>query len=722
MIGSKHANILNSTVIVGQSLCRYHGQPVIELFSHLYKALEAALGSDGASLLALPESGFSKTRQAKVITWYTDRAGPFRSIDALSQEECAAAEALLRERLQAAIERIDDTSRAMFAVALNLAARDDILFDGEAVVLTNWGMVAEPDPARGDASPSPISRYLPAGFTLAANTGTQEENATAPEYSAPALNALPVASAEAATAMADHGIGSQPEPQTVAASIQTLPVAQVPLESRQGRGHWEAAYWLSGVALLLAIFLLYLLWPGNLVYPQLQSAPLDGAQAGLSRREENNAMRDQISRLQGALRGNICTAQNTEALDGIAGLPVLPPMPSQATPPAAAPDATVPPASAPQNGDVQGANRSAVTPLGAAPAAQAAGNDAPALRGQDLIGSLEKGTVLVVGSVGDSLSLGSGFLVSSRYVLTNHHVVEGVEGGNVLVANSYLPSPLHARMVAMSPGSNISSDDFALLELEHETDLPRLSLSTSIERLDSVIAAGYPSFVVSSDPSFVVAFQQGKLNSLSSIQLALTRGEVTAMQPGESGTTVLAHSATISKGNSGGPLVDRCGRIVGINTYTKTDAESALRLNYALSAEDAIRFLNAHGVDVAADTAACADAPAAAPVQSAAEPPSAPPVVPVTPGAAPVEQPASPAPPPVAAVSGNTPPPPSAQVPASPPAPSSLPQAPVSAPAAPSPSPQSAPQVFSPASAPPPAPPPSANEADDLIAPTEPAQ
>ncbi|TAX64129.1 serine protease [Rhizobium leguminosarum] len=721
MIGSKHANILNSTVIVGQGLCRYHGQPVIELFGQLYKALEAALGSDGASLLALPESGFSKTRRAKVITWYTDRAGPFRAIDALSQEECAAAEALLRERLQAAIERIDDASRAMFAAALNIASREDILFDGEAVVLTNWGLVAEPDPARADALPSPISPYLPAGFALAADTVAPETNAAIPEYSAPALNAQPVASAEAA-ATVDHGIGSRPEPQTAAASIQQLPVAQVPLEPRQGRGHWEAAYWLSGVALLLALFLLYLIWPGNLVYPQLQSAPLDGAQAGLSRREENNAMRDQISRLQGALQGNICTAQNTEALDGIAGLPVLPPMPSQATPPAAAPDATVPPASAPQNGDVQGASRPAATLPGAAPAAQAAGNDAPTLRGQDLIGSLEKGTVLVVGSVGDSLSLGSGFLVSSRYVLTNHHVVEGVEGGNVLVANSHLPSPLHARVVAMSPGSNISSDDFALLELERETDLPRLSLSTSIERLDSVIAAGYPSFVVSSDPSFVVAFQQGKLDSLSSIQLALTRGEVTAMQPGESGTTVLAHSATISKGNSGGPLVDRCGRIVGINTYTKTDAESALRLNYALSAEDAIRFLNAHGVDVTGDTAACADAPAAAPVQSAVEPPSAPPLAPVPPGAAPVEQPATPAPPPVAAVSGSTPPAPSAQVPAPPPAPYSLPQTPASAPATPSPSPQPAPQASSPASAPPAPPPPSANEADDLIAPTEPAQ
>jgi len=712
VVGSKHANILTSTVVTDLSACRVGGEPVIDLFQRLYGALEAVLGSDGASLLALPESSFSKVRQAPIITWYTDRIGAFRTLEVLSQEERAAAESQLRERLQRAIERVDPQIKSILQAALNIPGVEDIWFDGETVVLTNWGFVRQ-----GSASGSnshPMSAYLPADFVLTQDAAAGQEGEEAIRSGQDGGVPVSAQHIETQTPGNPQNLGAGSPPSTHASSSSPVTKSAgdfptAPLSIPPRGGYRQAALWMSGVALTLGLFLIYLLWPGNLLYPS--SATGGVADAEIGGRQQNDALRGQIARLQAGLAGNVCTAANSDALDAIAGLPVLPQAPispiggpgasnlpaeprpaGQFPAPAAAPAA---PSPAPQDG-----TQGAATPL----------------RGQDLINTLENGTVVVVGSLGDELSLGSGFLVTPKLVLTNYHVVKDVQGGTLLVANRHLPTPLHARVVATSPGSDYAADDFALLELEEETQLPRLALSTSVERLDSVIAAGYPSFVVSSDPSFVVAFHEGRLDSLSKIQLALTRGEVTVMQPGPTGATVLAHSATISPGNSGGPLVDRCGRVVGVNTFTRTEAESALRLNYALSSADAVRFLNSHNVTVAAEASACSEGPAAI-AQAAAPAPTDP--VPAT--GMPVSEPAAPSgrtTAPAATPQAGQAVPVSPVLPASPPSPAPTTTAPEPPP--PEPVPRQSPP---PAAAPPPAsPPPSANEADDLIAPTEPAQ
>ena len=54
-------------------------------------------------------------------------------------------------------------------------------------------------------------------------------------------------------------------------------------------------------------------------------------------------------------------------------------------------------------------------------------------------------------------------------------------------------------------------------------------------------------------------------------------------------TNAVVHSAPISKGNSGGPLIDMCGRLVGVNTFV---VQGPMRnLNFALATTDLIAFL-----------------------------------------------------------------------------------------------------------------------------------
>ena len=85
----------------------------------------------------------------------------------------------------------------------------------------------------------------------------------------------------------------------------------------------------------------------------------------------------------------------------------------------------------------------------------------------------------------------------------------------------------------------------------------------------------------------------------------LNRGEVQAVQPSPHGLKVIAHSGRILQGNSGGPLVDACGRVVGINTYAAVDPRQAGQVSYAIATEELARFLGESGVKVELGEASC---------------------------------------------------------------------------------------------------------------------
>lgn len=63
----------------------------------------------------------------------------------------------------------------------------------------------------------------------------------------------------------------------------------------------------------------------------------------------------------------------------------------------------------------------------------------------------------------------------------------------------------------------------------------------------------------------------------------------------ENNVKVIQHDATIHGGNSGGPLVDASGCVVGLNTYSATDSES---LNYAITVDYIRSFCEENGIEV----------------------------------------------------------------------------------------------------------------------------
>jgi hypothetical protein len=154
---------------------------------------------------------------------------------------------------------------------------------------------------------------------------------------------------------------------------------------------------------------------------------------------------------------------------------------------------------------------------------------------------------------------GSGFVVDpSGLVATNAHVVE--EARKIAVATS-----LDGRTASVFPARAVWVDrgyDLALIQVD-ELKLPSVQLSTRIpDKGNTVIAIGYPG-----------AADRGDWDPAKSdwVESTVTQGIVErSMSMGWSeyapSQMVLQHSAAINPGNSGGPLLDACGRVVGINT------------------------------------------------------------------------------------------------------------------------------------------------------------
>ena len=178
----------------------------------------------------------------------------------------------------------------------------------------------------------------------------------------------------------------------------------------------------------------------------------------------------------------------------------------------------------------------------------------------------------------EPVSSGSGFLVSrDGRVVTNHHVVDGC----AKVTVNYAGTSHDTTVRAVDAG-----DDLALLETPTDTveaatfsESPRASLG------EAVTVAGYP------------------LHGLLSKELNVTSGNVSALAGLGDDAKRLQITAPVQPGNSGGPLLDGAGNVVGV-VVSKLDAVRAAKLtgdipqnvNFAIKGALVRSFLDIHGV------------------------------------------------------------------------------------------------------------------------------
>ena len=120
--------------------------------------------------------------------------------------------------------------------------------------------------------------------------------------------------------------------------------------------------------------------------------------------------------------------------------------------------------------------------------------------------------------------------------------------------------------------------------------LPLRPTSEDAEAAETVYALGYPG-----DTDFLTLSKQNSLNIVAGVEdVNVTSGIVSMKTNSEylGGTDVILHSATISHGNSGGPLIDENGAVLGVNTYAIPGNETqyvSIYVDYVIDMLDAAK-------------------------------------------------------------------------------------------------------------------------------------
>jgi hypothetical protein len=176
-------------------------------------------------------------------------------------------------------------------------------------------------------------------------------------------------------------------------------------------------------------------------------------------------------------------------------------------------------------------------------------------------------------------SSGTGFVVAPGRVMTNHHVVEGCAEVSLRTASG---TELSATVAANDP-----QRDLALLAVRGEGAGPalRFRAGPTVRRGEPVVTYGFP------------------LAGLLSSGPTLTTGDVSALSGLRDNQAQFQISAPVQPGNSGGPLLDLAGNVLGVVT-SKLNAQRVAQstgdipqnVNFAVKGSEAVDFLRRNGV------------------------------------------------------------------------------------------------------------------------------
>jgi len=207
--------------------------------------------------------------------------------------------------------------------------------------------------------------------------------------------------------------------------------------------------------------------------------------------------------------------------------------------------------------------------------------------------------VVIIGTDGREVypvSHGTGFAVAPDMIVTNAHVVREAlldDTLTIAVVPSDGEKAAYVRPVSVDPRS-----DLALLRINGTLRLPPLTVAGRADP-DSgeVSAVGYP---------MNVDRAQGlDIGDIFNPQPPVkSRGFISGSRPSRQFDSIL-HTAPIARGNSGGPLLDGCGRVIGVNSFGADSEAGDAEFYFAVSTRELLPFLRKNNVEATVNASPC---------------------------------------------------------------------------------------------------------------------
>ena len=173
---------------------------------------------------------------------------------------------------------------------------------------------------------------------------------------------------------------------------------------------------------------------------------------------------------------------------------------------------------------------------------------------------------------GGGTATGSGFVVDREgTILTNAHVVEGSNDVQVRFGED-------GEFVDAKVAGRDASTDIAVLKIDADAaELNPLPLgdSSKVQVGDAAIAIGNPFGYSRTVTTGIVSAKQRQITAPNGFSIP----------------DVIQTDASINPGNSGGPLLDRAGRVIGINSQIATSGSGSVGIGFAVPINTAKRLL-----------------------------------------------------------------------------------------------------------------------------------
>ncbi len=199
---------------------------------------------------------------------------------------------------------------------------------------------------------------------------------------------------------------------------------------------------------------------------------------------------------------------------------------------------------------------------------------------------MEQATVLIINDSKQGVKTGTGFFIAKGIILTNAHVAQNRQD-KIYVIGQFNEIVTNAQIIAVS---DVDGRDYAVLQVPI-TSIQPLSFALDVARTQKISAWGFPGVVTDIDPNFRALL---KGEAISPPEVVYSEGNVSVVQ--DQTPPIIFHSAVVSHGNSGGPLVNEKGDVVGINTYISLDDKSYRQSSIAIVSKDIVNFLQANNI------------------------------------------------------------------------------------------------------------------------------